>query len=171
MLIIFSIAFFVIFNISILPKINMQKEEEYKENLVLFKILYSNDMYSIWNTNTQDFLVLKTIEDNQEKRFVGIFDNPQSVYSLFDRSTNPWKSSYKIIKISRNMLMSQKFKHLDLQGISINGRTIMNIDKFINAEIKFYQSIIDGRLSSQGIEIGEEIYKTIEENYIYIQLD
>lgn len=155
----------------ILPTINGDRELEQKENLLLFKVLYNEDIYSIWNSNTESFLILKTILDEKEIEFIGLFENPQSVYSLFDRSTNPWKSSYKIIKISRNKLLSEKIYNLEIDTININGRMYMEVEKFEKIERNFYKSIIEGRISSGGITIGEDIYNAIEGDYFYIECE
>ena len=155
----------------IFTNIKEKRESEQIDNLLLFKILYSKDIYSIRNTNTEDFLVLKTIEDNMDINFIGLFDNTQSVYSLFDRSTNPWKNNYKIVKLSRNNLISDKVSSLDVNAININGRIFMDINKFENSERNFYKSIIEGRISANGISIGEEIYNSIEGDFFYIECD
>ena len=152
-----------------LPQIKLQREN--KEGLLVFKILYSEDMYGIWDEDTESLLVLRTIHNDNEISFIPIFDNTQSIYSLFDKKMNPWKSSYKVIKISRNKLIAEKISDLQLDMININGRFFIDINRFTTIEENFYKSIIEERISSNGIIIGEDIFNAIEGNYAYIELE
>ncbi|MBQ3421600.1 MAG: hypothetical protein IJH34_08005 [Romboutsia sp.] len=154
----------------LLPYLKVDKEKEKKESLLLFKTLYNQDLYSVWNEHTQSFLILKTIFEDNEIEFVTLFDNTQSVYSLFDRTTNPWKPHYKLIKISRNKLIAEKVNDLKVDAININGRFFITMDRFALMERNFYKSIIEERISSNGITIGEDIYNAIEGDYFYIEL-
>lgn len=166
---ILSVVLAFIFLKTIFPNLQKAKKQEEGENLVLFKILYSENIYSIWNTNTDNFLTFKTIVNGEEKQFLGLFDSPQNVYSLFDKGVNPWRNSYKIVKISRNKLLSEKFCELKLDCININGKLFMDYYNFEKAEKDFYRSILDGRLDGSGLTIGEDIFNAVEGEFFYIE--